>query len=316
VIPRAGRLTSVLVAVLLTWMPALASGQQYEAVDDCADEATSGRGVERCTAIIESDAPSDVRAEAYSFRALGYMRNLPGGRPATRESLRLAIADLDDAIRLDPENGGMFGLRGSVRLRVGDTRGVYEDANRAIELGEREPTLYGLRGLASLRLGNPHEAVQDLSVALEDDPEYEPLRIFRATASYAVADFTGAQRDFEILMKGSFQESSIYWHFLSTLRAGSADYSVLRDRLGTLERDNSYREALQILLDKRGDTASLALPTPSGSRQTNFALAQLALVRGEDATALSYYQRTLETSDEHDFVALVARPEIRRLQER
>jgi serine/threonine-protein kinase len=86
--------------------------------------------------------------------------------------LELAVADFDEAIRLDPSHTRAWALRGQVRLRQGRFDDATKDLDRALEL---EPGFYETlvqRALANLGGGRVEAARRDLDVVVRDRPNH------------------------------------------------------------------------------------------------------------------------------------------------
>ena len=82
-----------------------------------------------------------------------------------RGELALALADMDEAIRLAP-SASAYTNRGLLRL-ANDRAGAISDFSEAIRLEPDAPDVYRLRGIARERAGDAADARQDLLSALE-----------------------------------------------------------------------------------------------------------------------------------------------------
>ena len=95
-----------------------------------------------------------------------------------RGELELALADMDEAIRLAP-SARAYMNRGVLRV-VRDRSGAIADFSEAIRLAPDAPDAYRLRGIARERAGDAAGARQDLRAALEragaDWPERDDVR--------------------------------------------------------------------------------------------------------------------------------------------
>jgi tetratricopeptide (TPR) repeat protein len=86
------------------------------------------------------------------------------------QDLPKALADCDDAVRMEPDAAGFRDSRGLVRLRMGDLDRAIADYDAALAKQPRVAwSLYG-RGLAKQRKGMADAAAADMSAALAIDP--------------------------------------------------------------------------------------------------------------------------------------------------
>ena len=86
-------------------------------------------------------------------------------RALRNESLDLALADCDRAVKLLPGNPGILESRGLVRLRLGDNDRAIGDFSNALKVSSHQTwSLYG-RGLAELKKGMKAQADADIAAA-------------------------------------------------------------------------------------------------------------------------------------------------------
>ncbi|NJR65726.1 MAG: tetratricopeptide repeat protein [Leptolyngbyaceae cyanobacterium CRU_2_3] len=82
-------------------------------------------------------------------------------------NLEQAIADLNRAIQIDPNNADAYYNRGKARTEQRDAAGAIADYTESIRL---DPTLagaYGNRGLLYAETGKPADAIADLQQAAQ-----------------------------------------------------------------------------------------------------------------------------------------------------
>ena len=82
-----------------------------------------------------------------------------------------ALADLDEAIRLDPEFAAAWNNRGSAKSEIGRHEEALADLDNAIRLDSTKATAWYNRGSAKNALGRYEEALEDLDNAIRLDPE-------------------------------------------------------------------------------------------------------------------------------------------------
>jgi tetratricopeptide (TPR) repeat protein len=180
------------VALLVLAIPAWSASQEDKA--DCAQLADSERRIRGCTAIIQDQSESEAnRARAYNNRGITYTH---------QEDFDRAIADLTEAIRLDPTWAGAYSNRGRAYREKGEDHRAIADLTESIKLDPRLAIAYYGRGRAYSNVGDFDRAMADFSEAIRLDPTSSPFpylwrgRLYRGAGELdrAIADFTEAIR--------------------------------------------------------------------------------------------------------------------------
>jgi len=156
----------------------------------------SDAAVADCTAALEAiDAhgvPEGVRREEIlNNRAVVYIRK------RDRES---AIADLDEAIALDPEYVEAYANRGRAYNDLDDYARALEDLDKAAELNDQLSDVFGNRAYAHQNLGDLDAAYADYERAIAIDNN-ETAYFNRAWLRYTYGDFDGAYEDFKSVVR-------------------------------------------------------------------------------------------------------------------
>ncbi len=108
-----------------------------------------------------------------------------------------AIADYDQAIRLDPKSAVTYNNRGNIRYELGDEQGVMADYDQAIQLDPKSTITYNSRGFLRKRLGDKQGAIADLDQAIRLDPKYAAAYNNRGNVRYQTGDKQGAIADLQ-----------------------------------------------------------------------------------------------------------------------
>ena len=97
------------------------------------------------------------------------------------DKLGISIDLLNELIEVDSDNKLAYLARGSVHLKLNDSKNAIDDFNRAIEIDPNHPKAYHLRGLAQEMVGDNDEALRDFNRAIDIDSEYGAAFYSRAS---------------------------------------------------------------------------------------------------------------------------------------
>jgi hypothetical protein len=162
-IPRALVVLAVAIAMLAI-SPAFAQTQRQ--LDHCANKDDSfapALRIEGCTATIKQAAGTGENLSwAFYNRGIAY---------AKKGDLDRAIADFDQALRLDPDSTFALNNRGAAYARKGQYSEAIADFNEAIRLDPQSATAYNNRGTAYAKLGEYERALEDFEQAVRLDPK-------------------------------------------------------------------------------------------------------------------------------------------------
>jgi len=106
-----------------------------------------------------------------------------------------ALADLDKAVQLQPEQAELYVIRGAVKGGHGDFDQAITDFSKAISLKPAEAEAYGARGMAEHDKGDLTASLADLNKALEIKPEAAGFE-YRAGLRQSLGDAAGAFDDY------------------------------------------------------------------------------------------------------------------------
>jgi tetratricopeptide (TPR) repeat protein len=160
-------------------------GLSTHMVVNCGDEDEP----DVCSAVIGF---SPLRGSLIAFAYEGR------GRIALRHGdLRRAIADFDEAIRLNPSRASLFRDRAKARRQNGEPQLAIADYDEAIALDPRLAAPYRERGLALAAMGDLDRAILSYSTAIRLDPADAQARLDRGLAFLARGQDDDARADFE-----------------------------------------------------------------------------------------------------------------------
>jgi lipoprotein NlpI len=168
---------------------AAAQGTKATAADvaTCAQVRDQDAAIVGCTRIIEDQKQKPKgRAAAYYNR---------GNAHAAKGDHDAAIADYDEAIKLDPKNASAYNNRGSAKNDKGDSEAALADFNAAIKQNVRYASAYFNRGNALAARGEAMPAIKDYDVAVQYDRRNVNARIARGALLLAGGQSAKARAD-------------------------------------------------------------------------------------------------------------------------
>ena len=112
-----------------------------------------------------------------------------------------AVLDYDEAIRLNPYYALAYSNRGNAYISLGQFELAVQDLDEAIRLEPNFAKTYNNRGTAYNRLGQHQRAIQDFNEAISLDPENAQSYAVRALAYTSLNMDTEAEQDFDSAVK-------------------------------------------------------------------------------------------------------------------
>jgi tetratricopeptide (TPR) repeat protein len=112
-----------------------------------------------------------------------------------------AMADYNQAIRLDPNYSAAYDNRGNVKRQKGDLNGAMADIDQAIQLNPKNALAYNNRGKVKEAKGDLNGAIADFSQAISLNPKYALAYRNRGNVKRKKGDINGANADFSEAIK-------------------------------------------------------------------------------------------------------------------
>jgi len=220
--PRVARLLVALLAILLLACAGrMARGQSaksgasatlrraYELSRAAASEAEFARVLALCdeAATQGIQSPSADRYEAklrlWALEARATLRK-------DESRFAEAIADLDEALRIDPQRVTALRLRGVCLAKLGRHDEAFVDLDRAIELGRGDARSYIQRAEANYAIGRYRESLHDYEQALRLQPEDAAALVGRGHAKYRLGQIPAAVKDYTAAIKLRPRDATLY----------------------------------------------------------------------------------------------------------
>ena len=116
-----------------------------------------------------------------------------------KDKLDVSIGLLNELIDADSDDKLAFLARGSVYLKMSDTKNAINDFSRALEIDSKHPKAYHLRGLAHEMAGDNDEALSDFNRAIDIDTEYGAAFYSRASLLTKMGQEDSALEDIKMV---------------------------------------------------------------------------------------------------------------------
>jgi lipoprotein NlpI len=127
----------------------------------CGQDQVADLAIAGCTRVIE-DARQKPKARGVAF----YNR---GNAYVTKGDHDKAIADFDEALKLDPKNASVLNNRGNARNDKGESDAAMADFDAAIKINPRYAAAYFNRGNALAGTGETERALKDYDAAIKSN---------------------------------------------------------------------------------------------------------------------------------------------------
>jgi tetratricopeptide (TPR) repeat protein len=198
--------------------------------------ATPDQVIRGCTALIESGRESRRnRVVSHANRATAYH---------DKGDYDQAIADYDEAIRLDPSDAEVFNSRGVAHHHKGDYDQAIADYSEAIRLDPKNAMALRNRGLVYHDdKGDLDRAIRDFDQAIRINPKYETAFIARGSAYSDKGDYDRALRDINTAIRLDPKDAKPYYHRGRTYWAKGDFGRAVADFDEYIKRDATYAHA-------------------------------------------------------------------------
>jgi tetratricopeptide (TPR) repeat protein len=156
-----------------------------------------------------------------------------------------AIADLDQAIRLDSKYAGAYHSRGIIRIKLGDKQGALIDFDQAIQLNPKLASAYAIRGFVRSRLGDNQGAITDINQAIQLNSKSASSYDIRGVVRSELGDKQGAITDYKQAIQLNPKLASAYF-----------GRGIVRNELGDKQGAISDWQMAAALFKAQGDEKS------------------------------------------------------------
>jgi len=178
----------------------------------CSQTKQSDAALEGCTRIIDDPKQKPkARAAAYFNR---------GNALLQKGDAEKAIADFDEAIKLDPKNASAYNNRGNAKGEKGDSDGAVDDFNAAIKQNARYASAFFNRGSALAAKGEDARAIKDYDTAIKYNRRNVNAYIARGALMLASGASAKARADMKTAATLDRKNAyTVLWHDIAERRA-------------------------------------------------------------------------------------------------
>lgn len=138
------------------------------------------------------------------------------------DSMKVALAAMDEAIRLDPGNSGFFINRAFMRYKLDDYYGAMSDYDYALQLDPHSAVAHYNRALLKMEVGDYDRAVDDLNKVIElKGRDYRAL-YNRALVNKERGDYNSALADADAVV-AAFPDLAAAWFLRFDIKQAKGD---------------------------------------------------------------------------------------------
>ena len=225
-----------------------------------------------------------------------------------------AITDYDEAIKIDPSYGVAYVDRGFTWSAKKDYDRAIADYDEAIRRYPSYAEAFDQRGHAWQSKGNLDRAIADFGQAIKINPKHIDALNSRGRAYFYKGDFTAAAADMLDSSQLTDDPYTLLWRFLARARAGQDATSELSENIAQLKSKNWPYAVMEFYLGKRSlDAMREAATNPNEKCEADFYAAEWHLMRGKKADARPGLQAAADTCPKSFYEYLGAVAELERL---
>ena len=173
-----------------------------------------------------------------------------------------AIADLNWALQVDPEDSQAYCCRGIIRYKQGDNLGAISDFNKALKFNNQDVLAYRNRGMIRSKMGDFKGAIADFDAALKIEPNNSLIYVTMGNTYQDMGAYQDAITNYEQALKINPNEAKAFYHRgivysrLEEMKKAIDDYQNAVKLFGDAEDWKNYKKALDNLNKIQGTVPS------------------------------------------------------------
>ncbi len=214
----------------------------------------------KAVVLLRKGATAEAETEATRAIGIGPTGELYYARGAVRMTMgrfKDALADLDQALALDPKNSEYLIARGEVRLRLGSLKDAETDYTRAIEVDPENAKAYLGRGGLALARRDWASARIDLDRCATISPKFSSCYLRRGKLFEMTDEGENAYKDYVLAAELAPASAEAWFEKANAEMALGKHEEAEKSARRLLEIDNTSkaRKVLGLALTNRGKTA-------------------------------------------------------------
>jgi Flp pilus assembly protein TadD len=232
------------------------------------------------------------------------------------------IARAQSALAADPKNIDKIIALGVAQSGARQFREAIETFTRGLAIAPNNALLYRWRGHRYLSVRQFDKARADLTKGFAIDSTLYGILYHLGIVRFVRGDFAGAAEMFTRAQPRAPEAGELAgstdWLWMSLMRAGrKVEAQAMLDRHpDSLAVDNAYARRLKLYRGQIGPDAVITPADTADVQQATLAygLGNWYLVRGDTATAKTYFERSVKSGGWPGFGFIVSEAELRRLK--
>jgi tetratricopeptide (TPR) repeat protein len=232
------------------------------------------------------------------------------------------VARAESALAADPRNVQKLIALGVAQSGARQFREAIATFTRGLAIAPNDPMLYRWRGHRYLSVRELDKAMADLTHGLQLDSTNYGILYHLGVLRFARGDFNGAAWAFTRSQPRAPDAAELAgstdWLWMSLMRAGRKDEAaaMLKRRPDSLATTAAYAQRLRLY---RGEIGPEAVFTPADTADVQaatlaYGVGNWYLVRGDTATAKTWFERSIKSGGWPAFGFIVSEAELRRLK--
>lgn len=232
------------------------------------------------------------------------------------------VSRAEAAVAADPRNVAVLIQLGIAQSGARQFRQAINTFTRGLTMEPNNAMLYRWRGHRYLSVREYDRAIADFTRGLALDSANYGIWYHLGVWRFVHGDFSAAADAFaraqRIAPDAGELAGSVDWQWMSLSRAGraAAAEALLRARPDSLQATNAYRQRLRLY---RGEIGPDAVITPADTGDVavatlSYGIGNWHLVRGDTATARSWFERAVRSGGWPAFGFMAAEAELRRFR--
>jgi tetratricopeptide (TPR) repeat protein len=292
----------VLATVLWLIWSGLAPGARAAdpVADRCGNEQVAKTDpdglIAACTELLERGSREAIASRAAAL-------NNRGSAYARKGDFDRALADCQEALRLDPTDATAYVIRGYISAAKGDLDRAIADYNEAIRRNPGQWEAFYNRGLAFRRRGEVDRAIADFDQAIRLEPREAEIYINRGKVFGYKRDFDRAIADFDEALRLDPQELDARWNRAHAYVLRGDVARGIAEAREVAARDPSKAKTVAEMLVERGKIYhsqkryDLAIADLTEAIRLNPNEPSLYVLRGEVYEEMGPFSRNLGAAD-------------------